>query len=525
MNLQILMRSFTIRVRMLGAIGVVFALLALVGGAGLFGMLRVQHASADNMGRAYAQFQALTTLRTDMNQVRRLEKDMIIGYEKPEQVKELHGQWQEGLSRVARAAAAFAALAGDEDKAVLAEVGKRVQTYGAAFEGVARQLEASGYDNATVANRVGRQAVASFDEAEKALNRLDTSVQARLDQSGQAGEAVVRQTEIMFAVALLLAALIVAPLTILNMQSICEPVEQARRMAQATARGDLSLTMAVHGTDETAHLQQALLEMQHSLRGMVSQMRETSDSIATASQEIASGNQDLSGRTEQTAGNVQQTVSSMTQLTGNVQQTASSAQTAHQLVASASDAATRGGAVVEQVVSNMQDISASSHKIAAIIGVIDGIAFQTNILALNAAVEAARAGEQGRGFAVVASEVRALAQRSAGAANEIKTLIGTSVSNVESGARLVSDAGATMREIVYSVQRVSDVIGEITAAAVEQSSGIGQVNLAVNEIDEMTQQNAALVEESAAAAESLKDQAQRLSQAVGQFNLGAMHTA
>ena len=208
-----------------------------------------------------------------------------------------------------------------------------------------------------------------------------------------------------------------------------------------------------------------------------------------------------------------------------MQQTASSAQTAHQLVASASDAATRGGAVVEQVVSNMQDISASSHKIAAIIGVIDGIAFQTNILALNAAVEAARAGEQGRGFAVVASEVRALAQRSAGAANEIKTLIGTSVSNVESGARLVSDAGATMREIVNSVQRVSDVIGEITAAAVEQSSGIGQVNLAVNEIDEMTQQNAALVEESAAAAESLKDQAQRLSQAVGQFNLGAMHTA
>ena len=201
------------------------------------------------------------------------------------------------------------------------------------------------------------------------------------------------------------------------------------------------------------------------------------------------------------------------------------AQTAHQLVASASDAATRGGAVVEQVVSNMKDISASSHKIAAIIGVIDGIAFQTNILALNAAVEAARAGEQGRGFAVVASEVRALAQRSAGAANEIKTLIGTSVSNVESGARLVSDAGATMREIVSSVQRVSDVIGEITAAAVEQSSGIGQVNLAVNEIDEMTQQNAALVEQSAAAAESLKDQAQRLSQAVGQFNLGAAHMA
>ena len=525
MNLQILMRSFTIRVRMLGAIGVVFALLALVGGAGLFGMLRVQHASTDILGNAYGQFQALTTLRSEMNLVRRLEKDMIIGYEKPEVVKELHVKWQDGLNRTAAAVVAFAALAGDQDKTLLAEVGKRVQAYGAAFEGVARQLEASGYDNATVANRVGRQAVASFDEAEKSLTRLDSSVQARLDQSGQSGQAVVRQTEVMFAVALLLAALIVAPLTILNMQSICEPVEQARRLAQATASGDLSLTMQVHGRDETAQLQQALLDMQNSLRGMVSQMRETSDSIATASQEIASGNQDLSGRTEQTAGNVQQTVSSMTQLTGNVQQTASSAQTAHQLVASASDAATRGGAVVEQVVSNMKDISASSHKIAAIIGVIDGIAFQTNILALNAAVEAARAGEQGRGFAVVASEVRALAQRSAGAANEIKTLIGTSVSNVESGARLVSDAGATMREIVSSVQRVSDVIGEITAAAVEQSSGIGQVNLAVNEIDEMTQQNAALVEQSAAAAESLKDQAQRLSQAVGQFNLGAAHMA
>ena len=259
--------------------------------------------------------------------------------------------------------------------------------------------------------------------------------------------------------------------------------------------------------------------MTESLRRLVGEVRHTADSISTASNEIATGNQDLSARTEQAASNLQQTASSMEQLTGTVKQTADSATTANQLVSSASSVARRGGEVVTQVVSTMDEINASSKKIADIIGVIDGIAFQTNILALNAAVEAARAGEQGRGFAVVAGEVRSLAQRSAEAAKEIKALIGASVDKVESGSKLVADAGQTMQEIVGSVQRVTDIIGEITAAASEQSDGIGQVNTSVTQLDKMTQQNAALVEESAAAAESLKDQAQKLAAVVGTFRL------
>ena len=269
----------------------------------------------------------------------------------------------------------------------------------------------------------------------------------------------------------------------------------------------------------------SLRAMVQSVRSTVVQVRTATDSINTASIEIATGNHDLSARTEQTASNLQQAASSMEQLTGTVKQSADSARQANQLAASAAEVAQRGGTVVSQVVSTMDEINASSKKIADIIGVIDGIAFQTNILALNAAVEAARAGEQGRGFAVVASEVRSLAQRSADAAKEIKALIDSSVDKVEAGAKLVADAGATMGEIVASVGRVSDIIGEITAAAAEQSDGIAQINVAVSHLDQMTQQNAALVEESTAAAESLKDQAARLAEAVGTFRVDDMEGA
>jgi methyl-accepting chemotaxis protein len=253
----------------------------------------------------------------------------------------------------------------------------------------------------------------------------------------------------------------------------------------------------------------------------LTEVQRSSESIRLASAEIATGNQDLSARTEQTASNLQGAASAMEQLTGTVRQSVESAAQANQLAASAAAVAARGGTVVSQVVTTMDEINAASKKIADIIGVIDGIAFQTNILALNAAVEAARAGEQGRGFAVVASEVRSLAQRSAHAAKEIKGLIVASVEKVESGSRLVADAGHTMSEIVGSVQRVSDIIGEITSASAEQSHGIVRVNGSVNQLDQMTQQNAALVEQSAAAAESLKDQAGRLSQVVGTFRLAS----
>jgi methyl-accepting chemotaxis protein len=318
------------------------------------------------------------------------------------------------------------------------------------------------------------------------------------------------------AVALLIGAAFAWRLT----RSITAPVARATVLADAVARGNLSQRVEVQGRDEIAGLMRSLGAMTASLQTMVASVRASSDSIGTASTEIATGNQDLSARTEQTASNLQQAASSMEQLTGTVKQSADSARQANQLASSAAEVAARGGAVVSQVVATMDDINASSKKIADIIGVIDGIAFQTNILALNAAVEAARAGEQGRGFAVVASEVRSLAQRSAEAAKEIKGLIGASVEKVEGGSKLVADAGRTMTEIVGSVKRVSDIIAEITAASAEQSQGIGEVNTSVAQLDQMTQQNAALVEQSAAAAQSLKDQAGQLAQAVGSFRLG-----
>ena len=301
--------------------------------------------------------------------------------------------------------------------------------------------------------------------------------------------------------------------------SVRKPIREALSVAERIAQGDLTSDIAPQHDDELGRLLQAMSAMQGRLRDLVGEIRLSADSIQIASAEVASGNADLSHRTEQAASNLQQTASSMVQLTGTVHQSASSVAQAKNLAANASMVATRGGEVVAQVVSTMDQINASSRKIADIIGVIDGIAFQTNILALNAAVEAARAGEQGRGFAVVASEVRGLAQRSAAAAREIKSLIGNSVESVDAGSRLVGDAGDTMRDIVASVRRVSDIIGDITQSANEQSSGIGQVNDAVSELDKMTQQNAALVEQGAAAAESLKDQAVRLAQVVGNFKL------
>ncbi len=320
--------------------------------------------------------------------------------------------------------------------------------------------------------------------------------------------------------ALLAAAIVVgSAMAWLIARSITLPLRQGLDAAAVIAGGDLSQPVDSTHRDELGDLLRAIGKMQGALHGVVVQVRRSTDSIGTASAEIATGNQDLSVRTEQTASNLQQAASSMEQLTGTVKQSADSARQANQLASSAAAVAARGGAVVSQVVATMDDINASSKRIADIIGVIDGIAFQTNILALNAAVEAARAGEQGRGFAVVASEVRSLAQRSAEAAKEIKGLISASVEKVEGGSRLVADAGRTMTEIVGSVQRVSDIIGEITAAATEQSQGIGEVNTSVSQLDQMTQQNAALVEQSAAAAESLKEQAARLSDVVATFQL------
>jgi methyl-accepting chemotaxis protein len=336
------------------------------------------------------------------------------------------------------------------------------------------------------------------------------------DAAAQARSATITMTALAAAATLLATALGFA-----ITRSITRPIARAVELARTVAAGDLSARIEVTSRDETGQLLAALRAMIESLVAVVGKVRHSSDCIATGSSQIATGNADLSQRTEEQASNLQQTAASMEQLTATVRNNSDTARQATQLAGSAATAATQGGTVVDQVVATMGDIDASSRKIAEIIGVIDGIAFQTNILALNAAVEAARAGEQGRGFAVVAGEVRSLAQRSAEAAKQIKGLISDSVDKVQAGTQQVAAAGRAMSDIVAQVRRVNDLIGEISAATLEQTQGIGQVGDAVSQLDQVTQQNAALVEESAAAAESLSQQAVRLVEAVGVFRLGA----
>ncbi|HYC41365.1 MAG TPA: methyl-accepting chemotaxis protein [Noviherbaspirillum sp.] len=374
------------------------------------------------------------------------------------------------------------------------------------------------------------------DEATRVLLREIRPLQQRwmaaltelIEQEDKLTQAATRDADNVYAAARAqmiasgaIAVLLGIACALLITRSITRPLKQAVQIAQTVAAGDLTSKIEVHGRDETATLLKALGDMNQSLARIVAEVRTGADTIASASAQIAGGNLDLSSRTEQQAGSLEETASSMEEMTSTVKQNADNARQANQLAVSAADVALKGGAVVSQVVDTMGAINESARKIVDIIGVIDGIAFQTNILALNAAVEAARAGEQGRGFAVVAAEVRNLAQRSAAAAREIKALIGDSVEKVDTGARLVDQAGATMEEVVASVKRVTDIMGEISSASQEQTSGIHQINQAIAQMDEVTQQNASLVEEAAAAAEALQEQAAALKEAVSVFKLDA----
>ena len=405
------------------------------------------------------------------------------------------------------------------------------QSIDAALPGIAkyRKLAEDAIDLSSIDVSTGAMMMQAADQqymgVVKSLEEL-VGLQKKLAQDDYESAAAASRA----AVALLVTLLVVAAAAslaaaVLMSRAIVRPLHVAIRSAQRIAVGDLTADVKVEGTDETGDLLRALADMTQNLRQLVGEVAGGAHMVADTSAQIAQGNQDLSQRTEEQASTLEETASSMEELTSTVSLNAQNARQASQLAMGASDVARKGGNVVGQVVSTMTGISESSRKISDIIGVIDGIAFQTNILALNAAVEAARAGEQGRGFAVVAAEVRNLAQRSAAAAKEIKSLINESVNKVDAGAKLVDNAGNTMQEIVASVKKVSDLIAEIAAASEEQDAGIQQVNTAVTQMDQVVQQNASLVEEAAAATESMKSQAASLLQMVSRFNLGHAQAA
>jgi methyl-accepting chemotaxis protein-1 (serine sensor receptor) len=397
-------------------------------------------------------------------------------------------------------------------------IGKFAQAHAKMGEGYRQGLAA--FKAASFDATAGDMAVRGMDREpakllEEAGNRIEADGNALADQAVAGG----RRAALVSLIVILVLCGAGLGISLWFSRSISRPVDRALQATRSIASGDLSVPVDSRGTDEFAQLLAALDEMRSSLSTVVANVRQNSESVATASAQISSGNNDLSARTEQQAASLEETAASMEELGSTVRQNADNAKQANQLALGASVVATKGGDVVNQVVGTMKGINDSSRKIVDIISVIDGIAFQTNILALNAAVEAARAGEQGRGFAVVASEVRSLAQRSSQAAKEIKSLISDSVERVDQGTALVDQAGETMTEIVSSIRRVADIMGEISAATTEQSSGVSQVGEAVTQMDRATQQNATLVEESAAAAESLQQQAQRLVQAVAVFKI------
>ncbi|MES2958220.1 MAG: methyl-accepting chemotaxis protein [Pseudomonadota bacterium] len=405
----------------------------------------------------------------------------------------------------------------DMGKALLARIGEQRQTYVQIRDEVFAKIKAGDAEGGKQLLE-GKMLPAS-DAYVASIETLAKYQKDRVAESTARIEAAVQTTQVAILTLVLVSIAIGALGAWWITRSVVQPLREAVEDADAIGAGDLARRIEIVGQDETTALKQALERMQAALRRTVSEVRGGADGVATASAEIAQGNLDLSQRTEQQAAAIEETAASMEELGSTVRQNADNARQANQLALSASTVATQGGAVVGQVVETMKGINDSSRKIADIISTIDGIAFQTNILALNAAVEAARAGEQGRGFAVVAGEVRNLAQRSAEAAKEIKTLINASVERVAQGTQLVDQAGTTMEEIVGSIKRVTDIMGEISAASTEQSAGVAQIGEAITQMDQTTQQNAALVEQSAAAAESLKSQAQQLVVAMAVFKL------
>jgi len=501
-------------------ISVFFIVVALEAALGVFAIRelgRVNQASTDIATNWLPSIRTLSQIKLSLSRIRSFELQHILAstpqeFEEVEknadkQIANLGKQQQEYLTQISE----------PEEKAIYPDVEKAIAVFLAEHKKI---LDISRTNKNEEARTLLR------GESTKVYRNLLDQVEKLVEVNEKGSEKSSADADATYANARLwiIAMLAVCIVTAMGLamwisRVIAKPLGAAVEVAQRVAGGDLTADIRLTGKDETGQLLAALKGMNDNLLKIVGEVRSGTDTIATASSEIASGNMDLSSRTEQQAGSLEETASAMEELTATVKQNADNARQANQLAVTASEVASAGGEVVGQVVNTMGSINDSSRKIVDIISVIDGIAFQTNILALNAAVEAARAGEQGRGFAVVASEVRSLAQRSAAAAKEIKILIDDSVAKVDVGSKLVEQAGATMDEVVNSVRRVTDIVSEITAASNEQSQGIGQINLAITQMDEATQQNAALVEQAAAAAQSMQEQAGRLSEMVGVFKL------
>ena len=518
-------RSMKVRTRLSLGFGAMVTVLLLVAGVGIVKMAQIEQRLEDIVNVNNVEVAQVTGMRATVSDRMIALRNLAIMTEQPDlkqEVERIAEQARRYAELDKRLGAMFAASAGvsNEEKTVFARI-REAQLAAAPI--IERAVKAGTAEEAEDMRKiligelrpVQRKWIDSLNELASIEENLSAAAMV------EAASSYTHARNLMLAISAL-AMLIAAASGWLITRSLTRQLggepDEAAAIASRIAAGDLATDIPLRASDCSSMLF-AMKTMRDDLARIVSQVRSGTDTIATASGQIASGNLDLSSRTEQQASSLEETASSMEELTATVKQNADNARQANQLAATASSVATEGGAVVAQVVETMGAIDASSKKIVDIISVIDGIAFQTNILALNAAVEAARAGEQGRGFAVVATEVRSLAQKSAAAAREIKSLIGDSVEKVETGGRLVAQAGATMREVVSSVQRVTDIMAEISAASHEQSAGIEQVNQAIAQMDQVTQQNAALVEEAAAAAGSMQEQASQLSQVVSIFRL------
>jgi methyl-accepting chemotaxis protein len=509
--------DFKIGTRLGGGFAIILALLAVVTGLGVVSMSRIDARMSEIVDNHNVKIASASAIAENFRDISFAVSNLVLVSD-PGDVKEQVEKLAAARERYAKAKKAFLATPQNaQENALMAKLDVSIasakpkvdQTVAMGMEG--KREEATEY--------MLKESAPGTAAAIAVINEIVSYEKAQAQAAATDAKHQYTTANLFMLVLGCVAIALGAVIAFFTTRSIVKPLRYAVKAAEAVSAGDLTTPIEARTKDEMGQLMRAFKHMNDSLNGIVADVRRGTESITTASGEIASGNLDLSARTEQQASALEETASSMEELTSTVKQNADNARQANVLAGSASEVAVKGGQVVSQVVDTMGAINASARKIVDIIGVIDGIAFQTNILALNAAVEAARAGEQGRGFAVVATEVRNLAQRSAAAAKEIKVLIGDSVAAVETGSKLVDQAGATMEDIVASVARVTDIMSEISAASHEQEAGIEQINQAIGEMDAVTQQNAALVEQAAAAAGSLREQAGQLAQAVSIFKL------